>query len=116
MIKHTKVLRCRIDDTNRIIILKKNRNIDAPMSYKPEKIIDFILEKFPNENVIIKTEKSTTSMLFSGNKNNPYIRYGGRNPPLKNTTDWLYLIKSDGTVWTIEDKGIGKRFVSKKIR
>ena len=115
MAKHTKVLRCKIND-DKIIILKKNRNIDVPISYKPEKIIDFILEKYPNEDVVIKTEKSAASIMFHGNKNKSYVRYGGKNPPIRDTTEWLYLIKNNGTVWTIVDKGMRKRFVSKQIK
>ena len=112
MVKHTKVLRCKIND-DRIIVLKKNRNVYVSLSSEPEKIIDFILEKYPNEEVVIKTEKSEPSIICNGNKNKAYVRYGGKNPPIKDTTEWLYLIKKDGTVWTIVDKGVGKRFVGK---
>lgn len=116
MVKHTKALRCKIQDSGKITILEKGSNMHTPVSLKPEEMIDFILKQYPNENVIIKTEKSASSMIFHGSKNKPFIRRGGRNPPIIDTTQWVYLIKNDGTVWTIDDKGLGKRFVGCKVQ
>ena len=116
MTKHTKAFRCRIDNAGRIHRLKENWKIPIHMSSEPEAAVDLILDKFPNENIVIKTEKSATSMIFSGSRNKPYIRSGGKNPPLKDTTRWLYLIKNDGTVYKIIDNGKGERFVGEKVK
>jgi len=112
MTKHIKAFRCRISDTGRIYRLKENWNIPINMSNKPKTVVDHILEKYPYENIIIKSEESAPPTIVHGIKVKSHIRGGGRNPPLKNTTKWLYLIKSDGTVRTVIDK----RYVGEKVR
>ena len=73
-----------------------------PLSYSLEKTTEFILDKYQNENIIIKSDKGGGSGISNGEINEPYVfDIGGR--PIKNTTKWLRLIKSDKTIWTITD-------------
>lgn len=109
--KHHKAYRCRIENTGRIYQLK---HISMPWSYPLEKATAFILNKYPNENVIIKSDKGGGSRYTHGPINEPYvIDTGGR--PVKDTTKWVRLIKSDGTVWTVKTVG-NKHYVGEKVR
>ena len=112
MTKHRKAYRCRIDHSGRIIQLKENCHITTmPPSYTPEEATTYILKEYPNENIIIKSDKGGS----------PYIRkrleknYVGRISVEKDTTKWLRLIKSDGTVWIIRTVG-NKHYVGEKIQ
>jgi len=112
-VKHHKAYRCRIDHTGRIFQLKENCKISMPMSYTLEKSITYILNEYPKENIIIKSDKggSGNLMVMQGEKNKPHVRGIGCLPE-KNTTKWLYLMKNDGTIWTITDN----HYVGKQIR
>jgi len=114
MPNHIKALRCKIDSLGKISILRKNYVVSIPVNPSAEKSIETILEKYPNENIVIKKEQSSTAMLFSGKKNKAFVRRGGRNPPLKGTTKWIYLVKEDGTSWTIIDNGPGNRYIGQQ--
>ncbi|MCK4416144.1 MAG: hypothetical protein KAU84_03235 [Thermoplasmatales archaeon] len=99
MTKHVKAFRCRIENTGRIKQLPKNWYIPILKSKSLEETKSCILEDYPNENIVIKSDKGGS----------PYIKkrletdYVGPISVEKNTTKWLRLIKSDGTVWTITD-------------
>ena len=114
MTKHKKAFRCKIND-GRIYQLEKNCEVYIEKNLSNDKAIDYILKNYPSENIVIKSEKTASIMLYSGSKRS-YTRCGGAGPPLKDTTKWLYLIKSNGTAWTIIDKGLGNRFVGKQVR
>ena len=103
--KHHKAYRCRIETTGRIYQLK---HISMPKSYSLEEAKEFILDKYPNENITIKSDKGGSPHIKKRLKTD----YVGRIAVEKNTTKWLRLIKSDGTVWTITDD----HYVGEKVQ
>ena len=111
MKKHTKAFRCRIDNTARIYRLKENWHIPINMSKSLEEAISRILEDYPNENIVIKSDKGGGLIIAQGQKNKPFVIDMNRGTK-KGSTKWLRLIKSDGTVWTI----INERYVGEKVR
>ncbi len=99
---HHKAFRCRIENTGRIKRIDGNWHVQINTSDSLQKTIDKILKKPKGENIVIKSEKGGGSGISNGEINEPYVfDIGGR--PIKNTTKWLRLIKSDRTVWTITD-------------
>lgn len=113
--KHNKAFRCRIDNTGRIYRLKDNWYIRINMTKPLQTTIDYILENHPNENIVIKSEKGGSgSRIAQGLINEPYVTNIGGNPE-KDTTKWLRLIKSDGTVWTVRTVG-NKHYVGEKVQ
>ena len=105
MTKHRKAYRCRIDHTGRIYQLE---HIPMPPSYQLEEATIYVFKKCPNENIIIKSDKGGSPHIRKRLKTN----YVGRISVEKDTTKWLRLIKSDGTVWTITDN----HYVGEKIQ
>jgi len=103
-VKHRKAYRCRIDHTGMIYQLKENSHITTmPVSYPLEQATTYILKEYPKENIIIKSDKGGGGWrIVNGSINRPHPKSIG-NTTIKDTTQWLRLIKSDGTVWAITD-------------
>ncbi len=112
--KHYKAFRCRIENTGRIIRLEDNWHVRINMSDPLQTSIDYVLENHLNENITIKSEKGGGSGISQGSINKPYVTNIGGNP-VKDTTEWLRLIKIDGTVWTIRTVD-NKHYVGEKIQ
>lgn len=113
--KHNKAFRCRIEHTGRIKRLPKKWHIPILKSKSLEETISYILneylKEYPNENIVIKSDKGGSSYIKKRLEKN----YVGRISVEKDTTEWLRLIKSDGTVWTIRTAG-NKHYIGEKVQ
>ena len=112
-VKHHKAFRCRIENTGRIYRIKDNWYIHINTTDSLQITIGDILENHKDENIVIKSEKGGSGNLIitQGEKNKDHIKGYGASPE-KDTTKWLRLIKSDGTVWTITDN----HYVGEKVQ
>ncbi len=111
--RYTKAFECEIENDGKISFKKEIHLNKASGSL--EGIMDIILKTYHGKNIGIKKYKPRKNEVFQGNKNKPHLRHVVRIPPKQGTTEWVYLIKEDGTVWNIDDNGHGQRFVGERI-